>query len=117
MQRDFTYIDDIVTGILAALDNPPSDDGSVKAGGSVTPHRLYNIGNNRAEELGRLIDLIEAACGKPAIRDYQPMQPGDVPATFADLTAIQSDLGFAPVTRIEDGVPRFVAWYRDYTGI
>jgi len=116
MLRDFTYIDDIVTGILAALDNPPTDDGSVKAGGSVTPHRLYNIGNNKAEELGKLIDLIEAACGKPALRDYQPMQPGDVPATYADLAAIKQDLGFAPTTSIEEGVPRFVDWYRSYTG-
>jgi UDP-glucuronate 4-epimerase len=116
MLRDFTYIDDIVTGILAALDNPPADDGSLKAGGSVTPHRLYNIGNNKAEELGKLIDLIEAACGKPAMRDYQPMQPGDVPATYADLAAIKQDLGFAPTTSIEEGVPRFVDWYRSYTG-
>jgi UDP-glucuronate 4-epimerase len=116
MQRDFTYIDDIVTGIIAALDNPPPDDGSVKAGGSVTPHRLYNIGNNRAEELGKLIDLIEAACGKPAIRDYQPIQPGDVTATYADLTAIKQDLGFTPTTSIDVGVPRFVDWYRSYTG-
>ena len=116
MLRDFTYIDDIVTGILAALDNPPADDGSVKAGGSITPHRLYNIGNNKAEELGKLIDLIEAACGKPALRDFQPMQPGDVPATYADLTAIRDDLGFTPTTSIEIGVPRFVDWYRRYTG-
>ncbi|MGE0774183.1 MAG: NAD-dependent epimerase/dehydratase family protein [Sphingomonadaceae bacterium] len=117
MQRDFTYIDDIVSGILAALDNPPADDGAIKAGGSVTPHRLYNIGNNKAEELGKLIDLIEAACGKPALRDFQPMQPGDVPATYADLTAIREDLGFAPTTSIETGVPRFVDWYRRYTGV
>lgn len=117
MQRDFTYIDDIVAGVISALDNPPSDDGSIKAGGSTTPHRLYNIGNSKAEELGKLIDLIETACGKPALRDFQPMQPGDVPATFADLTAIQHDLGFTPTTTIEVGVPRFVEWYRGYTGI
>lgn len=116
MQRDFTYIDDIVTGIVAALDNPPPDDGSVKAGGSITPHRLYNIGNHRAEQLGRLIDLIEEACGTKAIRDYQPMQPGDVPATYADITAIQNDLGFQPTTPIDVGVPSFVNWYRSYTG-
>jgi UDP-glucuronate 4-epimerase len=116
MQRDFTYIDDIVAGVVAALDNPPPDDGSVKAGGSITPHRLYNIGNHRAEQLGRLIDLIEAACGKPAIRDYQPMQPGDVPATYADISAIQQDIGFQPTTPIDIGVPNFVNWYRSYTG-
>lgn len=116
MQRDFTYIDDIVAGIIAALDNPPPDDGLVKAGGSITPHRLYNIGNHRAEQLGRLIDLIEAACGKTAIRDYQPIQPGDVPATYADISAIQQDLGFQPTTPIDVGVPAFVNWYRSYTG-
>ena len=116
MQRDFTYIDDIVAGVIAALDHPPADDGAAKAGGSVSPHALYNIGNNRPEELGRLIDLIEAACGREAIRDYQPIQPGDVPATYADISAIAGDLGYAPTTPIELGVPRFVDWYRDYTG-
>ena len=117
MKRDFTYIDDIVAGVIAALDNPPPDDGEQKAGGSRSPHRLYNIGNHRAEELGHLIDLIEAACGKPAVRDYQPIQPGDVPATYADISAIQRDLGFTPTTSLDAGVPRFVDWYRGYTGI
>jgi UDP-glucuronate 4-epimerase len=117
MQRDFTYIDDIVAGVIAALDHPPMDDGSPKAGGSVSPHALYNIGNNRPEELGKLIDLIEAACGKPALRDFQPMQPGDVPATYADISAIAEDLGYAPTTPIEVGVPKFVDWYRAYKEI
>ena len=116
MQRDFTYIDDIVAGVLAALDHPPADDGAPKAGGSTSPHALYNIGNNRPEELGRLIELIEAACGRKAIRDFQPMQPGDVPATYADISAIARDLGYAPTTPIEAGVPRFVAGYREYAG-
>jgi len=116
MRRDFTWIDDIVAGVLAALDHPPADDGAAKAGGSVSPHALYNIGNNRPEELGRLIDLIEAACGREAIRDLQPIQPGDVPATYADISAIARDLGYAPTTPIEAGVPRFVEWYRGYTG-
>jgi UDP-glucuronate 4-epimerase len=114
MRRDFTYIDDIVTGIVAALDNPPADDGEEKAGGSRGPHRLYNIGNHRSEELGRMIDLIEQACGRPAQRELVGMQPGDVRDTFADISAIQRDLGFAPTTSIDEGVPRFVAWYRDY---
>ena len=117
MQRDFTYIDDIVAGVIAALDHPPADDTAAKAGGSVSPHALYNIGNNRPEELGRLIDLIEAACGKPALRDFQPMQPGDVPATYADISAIATDLGYAPTTPIEVGVPKFVDWYRAYKGL
>ena len=114
MRRDFTYIDDIVAGVIACLDHPPADDGAEKAGGSVSPHAVYNIGNHRSERLGDMIDLIEAACGREAVRDYQPMQPGDVPATYADITAIQRDLGFEPATTIDLGVPRFVEWYRDY---
>jgi UDP-glucuronate 4-epimerase len=115
MLRDFTYVDDIVAGVLAALDRPPADDGLVKPGGSTKPHAVYNLGNNRAEELGRLIDIVEQACGRPAIRDLQPMQPGDVPATYADITDAARDLNFTPATPIEIGVPRFVEWYRAYT--
>ncbi|MCI4590364.1 NAD-dependent epimerase/dehydratase family protein [Sphingobium sp. BYY-5] len=114
MQRDFTYIDDIVTGILGCLDHPPADDGAVKAGGSRAPHRLYNIGNNRPEELMHLIAVLEDAIDRKAEIDFQPMQPGDVHATFADISAIAQDIGFAPTTAIESGVPRFVDWYRDY---
>lgn len=117
MQRDFTFIDDIVSGVVACLDNPPPDDGTIKAGGSVSPHRIYNIGNHRSEQLGHMIDLIEAACGNTAIRDLKPMQDGDVPATYADIDAIKRDLGFQPSTTIDQGVPRFVAWYRDYHGV
>ncbi|MGK6324285.1 NAD-dependent epimerase/dehydratase family protein [Sphingomonas sp. DT-51] len=114
MRRDFTYIDDIVTGIVAALDNAPADDGQVKAGGSVSPHRIYNIGNNKAEELETLITLIEEACGQKAIRVEKGMQPGDVPATYADLTAIREDLGFNPTTPIAVGIPLWVEWYKGY---
>lgn len=117
MRRDFTYIDDIVAGVLASLDSPPPDDGAVKAGGSLAPHRLYNIGNNNSEELTRMIALIEVACGKLAIRNLVPMQPGDVRDTYADIGAIQRDLGFSPSTRIDEGIPRFVAWYRTHYGI
>lgn len=117
MRRDFTYIDDIVTGVVASLDNPPRDDGTEKAGGSRSPHRIYNIGNHRAEQLGRFIDVIEAACGRIAIRDYQPMQPGDVKETYADISAIRRDLGFAPATPIEEGIPRFVAWFKAYHSV
>jgi UDP-glucuronate 4-epimerase len=114
MRRDFTYIDDIVTGVVACLDNPTPDDGAPKAGGSISPHRIYNIGNHRSEELGEMIALIEQACGRPAERRLLPMQPGDVRDTFADISAIQRDLGFEPRTTIAEGVPRFVEWYRDY---
>lgn len=117
MKRDFTYIDDIVAGVIAALDHPPADDGAEKAGGSRAPHRLYNIGNNRAEALESFIATIEAACGCLAIRENYPMQPGDVPATYADITAIERDLGYRPTTPISEGIPRFVDWYRGYTGM
>jgi UDP-glucuronate 4-epimerase len=114
MRRDFTYIDDIVRGIVACLDNPPQDDGEVKAGGSSAPHALYNIGNSRSEDLMRVVQLLEDATGQKALLDPQPMQAGDVKDTFADISAIERDHGFAPTTRIDEGVPRFVAWYREY---
>lgn len=117
MERDFTYIDDIVAGVLAVHDSPPPDDGAEKPGGSVAPHRLYNIGNNRSEPLGRVIDLLETATGRPAIRKLLPMQAGDVPRTYADISAIGRDLGFVPTTTIDAGVPRFVDWYRRYHGV
>ncbi|MDP8993389.1 MAG: NAD-dependent epimerase [Pseudomonadota bacterium] len=117
MRRDFTYIDDIVSGVVACLDNPPPDDGAEKAGGSKAPHRLYNIGNNRSEELTRMIGLIEQACGRPAKRQLLPMQPGDVRDTYADISAIRRDLGFEPTTPIDEGIPKFVDWYRAYHGV
>ncbi|MBH5322460.1 NAD-dependent epimerase/dehydratase family protein [Aurantiacibacter sediminis] len=116
MWRDFTYIDDIVAGVVAALDNPPADDGNVKAGGSSKPHALYNIGNNRSEKLTRVIELLGEACGREVQIDWQPMQKGDVQRTYADIEAIERDLGYAPRTTIDEGVPRFVDWYRGYTG-
>ncbi len=114
MKRDFTYIDDIVAGIVAALDNPPLDDGAAKAGGSVAPHRLYNIGNHCSEDLMRMIGLLEQACGRKAECRLLPMQPGDVPETFADISAIQNELGFQPRTPIDVGIPAFVNWYKTY---
>lgn len=114
MRRDFTYIDDIVAGIIACLDNPPPDDGAEKAGGSRAPHRLYNIGNHRSEELLRFISVVEDACGKKAITEMMPMQPGDVRDTYADISAIERDLGYAPTTPIDIGIPRFVEWFREY---
>ncbi len=114
MRRDFTYVDDIVSGIIACLDAPPADDGSVKAGGSTAPHAIYNIGNSRSEDLMRVVALLEQATGRKALLDPQPMQIGDVKETFADITAIERDLGFEPTTTIDDGIPRFVQWYREY---
>jgi UDP-glucuronate 4-epimerase len=117
MRRDFTYIDDIVRGILACFDFPPVDDGSTKAGGSSSPHAVYNIGNSRSEDLMRVVELLEQATGKKALLDPQPMQVGDVKDTFADISAIERDHGFEPQTTIDEGIPRFVDWYRQYHGV
>ena len=116
MMRDFTYIDDIVAGVVAALDHPPHDDAATKPGGSVGPHAIYNIGNNKPELLMDVIEQLEAACGQKAVLDMRPMQAGDVPRTFADIDAIANGLGYRPATGIKTGIPAFVNWYRDYTG-
>jgi UDP-glucuronate 4-epimerase len=117
MRRDFTYIDDIVRGIVSCLDSPPVDDGSNKAGGSIAPHAIYNIGNSRSEDLMRVVALLEQATGRKALLSPEPMQAGDVRETFADISAIERDHGFKPATTIDEGVPRFVDWYREYHGI
>jgi len=114
MRRDFTYVDDIVSGVVACLNGPPTDDGNVKAGGSTSPHALYNIGNSRSEDLMRVVQLLEQETGKKALLDPKPMQVGDVRETFADISAIERDHGFKPETSIDEGVPRFVKWYREY---
>jgi UDP-glucuronate 4-epimerase len=117
MRRDFTYIDDIVRGVIACLHSPPADDGEMKAGGSTSPHALYNIGNSRSEDLMRIVELLERETGRKALLDPKPMQVRDVKETFADISAIKRDLGFEPSTTIDEGIPRFVAWYRDYHGL
>ena len=117
MYRDFTYIDDIIAGVIACLDHPPADDGQAKAGGSVKPHRLYNIGNHRSEHLMKVVEILEAECGRKAQVELLPMQPGDVRQSFADIEAISADLGYQPTTSIDVGVPAFVRWYREYHGL
>jgi UDP-glucuronate 4-epimerase len=110
MRRDFTYIDDLAAGVVAVLDGPPD------AAGNSAPHRVYNIGNHRPESLLRYIELIEEAVGRKADTKLLPMQSGDIKETFADIGPIQRDFGFVPTTTIEQGIPRFVAWYREYHG-
>ncbi len=112
MQRDFTYVDDIVAGIIGVMDNPPADGGA-----DAPPHRVYNIGNHRSEQLLRLIEILEDALDRKAEKILEPMQKGDVKATFADIEAIRRDCGFEPTTPIDVGIPRFVEWYKDYHGI
>ncbi len=111
MKRDFTFIDDIVQGVLATLDAPPRDDGQS------APQRLYNIGNNHPESLLDMIAVLEDALGQTASKEFLPLQPGDVPQTSADITAIQRDHGFQPRTTIAEGIPRFVDWYKSYRGL
>ena len=117
MLRDFTYIDDIIDGIVRCLDNPPADDNTMHTIGSNAPHRLYNIGNNNTVKLLDMIKVLEEALGKKAEMDLLPMQPGDVKETAADITAIQNDLGFEPKTKIEEGIPKFIHWYKKYHNI
>jgi UDP-glucuronate 4-epimerase len=112
MQRDFTYIDDVTEALIRLVDVPPP----LGAGPSNAPHTIYNVGNHTPIELDRFIEAIEAALGRKADRRYLPMQPGDVPATWADVTRLSQAVGFAPNTTIEDGIDKFVAWYRTYHG-
>jgi UDP-glucuronate 4-epimerase len=116
MQRDFTFIDDIVAGVLAALDRPPADDGAAKPGGSRAPHAVYNLGNDQPEALIDFVTLIGKACGVDPVLELLPMQPGDVTATWADIGPARRDLGYDPVTPLAIGIPRFIEWYRAYTG-
>lgn len=116
MRRDFTFIDDIVDGILRALDRPPLADGLEKPGGSLSPHAVYNLGNSRSEELARLVSLIEQATGRSAIVEFADMQPGDVPDTYADTAVTTQQIGFEARTTIDEGVPIFVDWFRAYHG-
>jgi UDP-glucuronate 4-epimerase len=122
MRRDFTYVDDIVEGVVRTLDRVPvgSPDWSSDRpdpGTSRAPYRVYNIGNNQPVELTEFVAAIEDAVGRKAETRLLPMQPGDVPATWADVDDLMRDTGFRPATPIREGVRRFVAWYRDYYGV
>jgi UDP-glucuronate 4-epimerase len=116
MRRDYTYVDDIVEGVVRVLERPPALDQGVAAAArdGDAPHAIYNIGNHEAVELEAFITTLEQLLGRKAIRDYQPMQAGDVPATYASIDRLRALTGFAPSTPLADGLARFVAWYRDY---
>lgn len=119
MQRDFTFIDDIVEGIVRVLARVPQGNGGWSGatpdpGTSYAPYRIYNIGNNNPVELLRFIEVLEDALGKKATKNLLPLQAGDVPATYADVDDLMQDVGFKPATSIEEGVARFVKWYRGY---
>ena len=115
MKRDFTYIDDVVEGVIRTMENPPASK-SPNSSEDLTcaPHRVYNIGNNQPVELSRLIQLLEQKIGKTADKRMLPMQPGDVPMTYADVDSLAQAVGYRPRTPIEEGVSHFVDWYRQY---
>ena len=119
MQRDFTYIDDIVEGVLRCLDRPATPDSTFdplqpNPATAAAPHRLFNIGQSQPIELNRFIELLEQALGRPAIKAFQPMQPGDVVATAADTSALQAWIGFKPRTALDQGLEQFAAWVQAY---
>jgi UDP-glucuronate 4-epimerase len=119
MRRDFTYVDDIVEGVIRTLDHPATADPTWSGdrptpGSSSAPARIYNIGNHQPVELQYFIEVLERALGKKAEQKLMPLQPGDVPATYADIDDLTNDVGFKPTTSIEVGIPRFVKWYREF---
>ena len=122
MRRDFTYIDDVVESVVRLIDRPAAGDPSwsgdkPEPSRSAAPWRIYNIGNNQPAEVPYVVSLLEKSLGRTAQREMAPMQPGDVPETYADVDDLMRDVGFKPSTSIEDGVARFIAWYREYHGV
>jgi UDP-glucuronate 4-epimerase len=122
MRRDFTYVDDIVEGVLRVLDRIPQPDPQWSAarpdpGTSSAPFRVYNIGNHQPVELLEMISLVEQCLGRTAAKNFLPMQPGDVPETYADVDDLVRDTGFCPATPLREGIARFIEWYRAYYGV
>ena len=122
MLRDFTYIDDIVEGVVRVLDkpataNPDWQGATPDPGTSPAPYRLFNIGNNNPVELNEFIEIIETCLGRKAIKEFQDIQPGDVKATFADIDDLINDVGFKPSTPLKTGIERFIRWYKEYYNI
>jgi UDP-glucuronate 4-epimerase len=119
MRRDFTYVDDVSQAVVRLMDRPPQGDPNWSGdtpdpATSTAPWKIYNIGNNNPEQLMHVVSLLEREFGREAIKEMLPMQPGDVPATYADIEDLARDIGFRPATTIEDGIKRFAGWYRDY---
>ena len=122
MRRDFTFVDDVAQAIVRLIERPPQrrtdwDAKHPDPSSSSAPWKIYNIGNNRPEELTDVVSLLEREFGRKAVKEMLPMQPGDVEATYADVADLERDVGFRPVTSIEDGIARFARWYREYHGI
>jgi UDP-glucuronate 4-epimerase len=119
MRRDFTFVDDVSEAIVRLIDRPPQGNPDWSSdrpdpSSSAAPWKIYNIGNNKSEQLKHVVSLLEEEFGRAATREMLPMQPGDVPATYADIEDLARDIGFRPATTIEDGIARFAKWYREY---
>jgi UDP-glucuronate 4-epimerase len=116
MRRDFTYIDDVSQAVVRLIDRPPQGRPGTPADPATSsgPWKIYNVGNNRPEDLMDVVSLLEKEFGRTAIKEMLPMQPGDVEATYADIAELEGDIGFRPSTTIDEGVARFAKWYREY---
>jgi len=119
MLRDFTYVDDVTEALVRLIDRAPQGGqhglrGALDPGSSIAPWRIYNVGNNKPQELLRVLDLLEQELGRKAKKELLPMQPGDVPTTYADIDDLVRDVDFRPATPIENGIHRFASWYRGY---
>lgn len=114
MKRDFTYIDDVIEGVIRVMHKPPQENSKGSATTSTAPYKIYNIGNNSPVELMTFIEVIEKALGKTSEKNLLPMQPGDVPCTYADVENLTEDVGFKPTTPIDKGIYQFVQWYQEY---
>ena len=122
MRRDFTYVDDVTEAVVRLIDHAPvgqakAPDAAPDPGTSAAPWRIFNVGNNHPEHLSKVVALLEKEFGRTAQKEMLPMQPGDVPATYADVDDLMREVGFRPSTSIEDGIARFAAWFRDYHGL
>lgn len=123
MRRDFTYVDDIAEGTVRALDHVPqrtqrpADGSNLQPGVSDAPYRVYNIGNHQPVELLDFIGTLERSLGRQAVKNFKPMQPGDVEATYADTEALRRDVGFEPRTPLTEGLARWAGWYRGHKGL
>ena len=122
MRRDFTYIADVTLAVVRLLERPPQGNPDWRNNApdpatSAAPWRIYNIGNNRPEDLMRVVSILETEFGRSAVKEMLPMQPGDVEATYADITDLEREIGFKPATPIEEGIAQFVKWYREFYGI
>ena len=121
MKRDFTYVDDIVEGVVRLIDKVPEPNSgwngnNPDSASSYAPYKLYNIGNNNPVELMKFIEVLEGCLGRKARKNFLPMQPGDILETYADVDDLAKDVGFKPSTPIEEGIKKFVKWYREYYG-